>query len=94
VWAHPFWDLDDPEETLSTLREFAGHGMDGVEAFYATHTEAQTRLLHAFAHEHGLLATGSTDFHGPDHERFNRFRGFPTFGLQPVLGAIAEAANG
>jgi predicted metal-dependent phosphoesterase TrpH len=94
VWAHPFWDLDDPDETLATLREFVAHGMDGVEAFYATHTEAQTRLLYAYARDHGLLATGSTDFHGPTHERFDRFRGFPTYGLQPILGAIAEAANG
>ncbi len=39
VWAHPFWDLDEP---LPTLYEFADHGLDGVEAFYATHTAEQT----------------------------------------------------
>ena len=91
VWAHPFWDLDDPEETLASLREFVAHGLDGVEAFYPTHTETQTQLLHAFAREHGLLATGSTDFHGPGHERFDRFRGFPLYGLEPILGAIVAA---
>jgi predicted metal-dependent phosphoesterase TrpH len=89
VWAHPFWDLDDPEETRRSLDEFVGHGLDGVEAFYPTHSEAQTRLLHAYAREHGLLATGSTDFHGPAHERFNRFRGFPLYGLEPNLGPLA-----
>jgi predicted metal-dependent phosphoesterase TrpH len=94
VWAHPFWDLDDPEETRATLREFVAHGLDGVEAFYPTHSESQTGLLHAFAREHGLLATGSTDFHGPAHERFNRFRGFPLYGLEPVLGVITQHANG
>jgi predicted metal-dependent phosphoesterase TrpH len=89
VWAHPFWDLDDPAETLATLDEFAGHGLDGVEAFYATHTAEQTRLLHAAATERGLLATGSTDFHGPAHERFDHFRGFSLHGLEPMLGPIA-----
>ncbi|HET9739176.1 MAG TPA: PHP domain-containing protein, partial [Solirubrobacteraceae bacterium] len=49
VWAHPFWDLDIPDETVATVREFAAGGLDGVEAFYATHTEEQTRLLHATA---------------------------------------------
>ncbi len=88
VWAHPFWDLDDPGETLATLDEFAAAGMDGVEAFYATHTEEQTRLLYAAARERGLLTTGSTDFHGPGHERFDRFRGFSLHGLEPVLGPI------
>ena len=52
--------------------------------FYATHSEAQTRLLHAYATEHGLLATGSTDFHGPGHERFDHFRGFELYGLSRI----------
>jgi 3',5'-nucleoside bisphosphate phosphatase len=94
VWAHPFWDLDDPEETLGSLREFAAHGLDGVEAFYPSHSAEQARLLHGFARAHGLLATGSTDFHGPGHERFDRFRGFSLYGLEPMLGAIAELPTG
>jgi 3',5'-nucleoside bisphosphate phosphatase len=88
VWAHPFWDLDDPTEALATLDAFVAAGMDGVEVFYATHTEAQTRLLYAAARERGLLATGSTDFHGPGHERFAGFRGFALYGLEPALGPI------
>jgi predicted metal-dependent phosphoesterase TrpH len=91
VWAHPFWDLDDPMETLATLTEFAGHGLDGVEAFYTTHTAEQTRLLHAAAQDRGLLTTGSSDFHGPGHERFDRFLGFELHGLEPDLGAIARS---
>jgi predicted metal-dependent phosphoesterase TrpH len=88
VWAHPFWDLDDPAETLDSLREFAAYGLDGVEAFYPSHSAEQARLLHGFAAENGLLATGSTDFHGPGHERFDRFRGFSLHGLEPILGPI------
>ena len=34
--------------------------------------------------------TGSTDFHGPDHERFGRFRGFELHGLEPNLGPIGQ----
>ena len=87
VWAHPFWDLDEP---LATLREFAGFGLDGVEAFYPTFTAEQTGRLYAAARERGLLTTGSTDFHGPAHEHFNRFRGFELYGLEPDLGRLAQ----
>lgn len=87
VWAHPYWDLDDP---LATLREFATHGIDGVETFYPTFTGAQTRALHGAATGLHLLTTGSSDFHGPEHERFNRFRAFELHGLAPDLGRIGR----
>ncbi len=87
VWAHPYWDVDQAE---ATLRTFASNGIDGVEVFYVTHTEDQTRHLYALARELGLITTGSTDFHGPAHENFNRFRGFQLYGLEPDLGRLVE----
>jgi predicted metal-dependent phosphoesterase TrpH len=89
VWAHPFWDIDANPAVLETLERFAGLGLDGVEAFYVTHTQVQTELLHARAAELGLLTTGSADFHGPAHRQFNHFRTFETYGLSPNLGPIA-----
>jgi predicted metal-dependent phosphoesterase TrpH len=93
VWAHPFWDVDAPAEALGTLDEFVAAGLDGVECFYATHTEEQTRLLHEQAVRRGLLTTGSTDFHGPDHDRFSAFRGFCVYGLTVELGPIGRKAG-
>jgi hypothetical protein len=86
VWAHPFWDLAGPEDVSVALGRFADCGIDGVEAFYITHNRAQTELLCALAGELGLLTTGSADFHGPDHARFNRFRAFELHGAEPRLG--------
>jgi 3',5'-nucleoside bisphosphate phosphatase len=88
VWAHPFWDVDAPDEAIATLETFVAAGLDGVECFYVTHTEAQTRLLHDVATRHGLLTTGSTDFHGPDHGRFSAFCDFDVHGLTVELGPI------
>jgi 3',5'-nucleoside bisphosphate phosphatase len=85
VWAHPYWDVEEAE---SALREFAAAGIDGVEAFYITHDEAQTRQLHALARALGLITTGSADFHGPAHDHFNRFRAFSLHGLEPDLGRL------
>jgi predicted metal-dependent phosphoesterase TrpH len=86
VWAHPYWDVGSAREPLA---EFAAGGLDGVEAFYVTHTAEQTRDLVAAAGELGLLTTGSTDYHGPDHRQFNRFRGFSLHGLTPNLGPLS-----
>jgi predicted metal-dependent phosphoesterase TrpH len=88
IWAHPFWDIPDADEVLATVDEFADAGLDGVECFYATHTAEQARLLHDHCRDRGLLITGSTDFHAPDHERFGHFRGFELYGLEPELGPI------
>jgi predicted metal-dependent phosphoesterase TrpH len=93
VWAHPFWDISSPTQVLATIDRFHGMGIDGVECFYATHTRIQTNLLADCCSKLGLLTTGSSDFHGPDHRAFSRFRAFATFGRDPVLGPILEAAG-
>ena len=77
----------------AAIARFAAAGLDGIEAFYATHDEPQTRALYAAARERGLLATGSADFHGPAHDRFDRFGAFELYGLEPVLtGKIGSTA--
>lgn len=90
VWAHPFWDVADRESVSRTLERFAALGLDGVEAFYASFDEEQTRFLHAEATRLGLITTGSADFHGPQHPNFSRFRDFSTYDLTPSWGPLAE----
>jgi predicted metal-dependent phosphoesterase TrpH len=89
IWAHPFWDVTEPEGILAAIDRFRAAGLDGVEAFYVTHDATQTRLLVDRCAELDLLTTGSSDFHGPEHHTFSRFRAFSTFGLEPTLGPIA-----
>jgi predicted metal-dependent phosphoesterase TrpH len=88
IWAHPFWDISDPAAVLGAIDQFRGAGLDGVEAFYVTHSEEQTRLLADRCVELKLLTTGSSDFHGPEHHTFSRFRAFATYGLTPELGPL------
>lgn len=88
VWAHPFWDVTEDAETLAMVERFRALGIDGVEAFYVTHTRAQTELLAARCAELGLLSTGSSDFHGPENRLFSRFLAFETYGLEPNLGPL------
>jgi predicted metal-dependent phosphoesterase TrpH len=90
IWAHPFWDVSESGEALTTIERFRALGLDGVEAFYVTHTQPQTELLAARCAELGLLSTGSSDFHGPDNRLFSRFLAFETYGLEPNLGPLAD----
>ena len=89
IWAHPFWDLSDPAEVLASIDRFRALGIDGVEAFYVTHSQEQTELLAERCAALGLLSTGSADYHGPENRLFSRFLAFDTFGLEPNLGPIA-----
>ncbi len=88
IWAHPFWDVSDPPEVLAMIDRFRELGIDGVEAFYVTHTREQTELVAHRCEELDMLSTGSADFHGPDNRLFSRFMAFETYDLQPRLGPI------
>ncbi len=88
IWAHPFWDVSEPQAVLDTIDRFRAVGLDGVECFYATHTRDQSDLLADRCAQLGLLSTGSSDFHGPKHRQFSSFRAFSTYGREPVLGPI------
>ncbi len=89
VWAHPFWDLADSDQVRDAITRFRAAGIDGVECFYATHTREQTNAVVTWCETLTLLMTGSSDFHGPAHREFSRFRAFSTYGHEPVLGPIA-----
>lgn len=78
VIAHPYWDISAPEEVDDLIRSL---GADGVETFYPTHSEEQTAHLLALCDELGLLATASSDYHGPTHKTFASFGAYETYGL-------------
>jgi hypothetical protein len=75
---------------LDSIDRFHALGIDGVEAFYITHTRENTELLVARCNELGLLSTGSADFHGPENRLFSKFLAFELYGLEPNLGSIAS----
>jgi predicted metal-dependent phosphoesterase TrpH len=90
VWAHPFWDVDADQAVLDAIDRFRAWGLDGVECFYPTFSEAQTKLLVKRCRELRWLTTGSSDFHGPTHKIFSRFLAYDMHGEEAELGRIAE----
>jgi predicted metal-dependent phosphoesterase TrpH len=43
-------------------------GLDGIEVYYPTHSEAQRELYAMLAAKYGLLVSGGSDSHGPSNE--------------------------
>jgi hypothetical protein len=76
--AHPYWDISVPGEVDDLIRSL---GADGVETFYPTHSEEQTRHLLELCDELDLIPTASSDYHGPTHKTFSSFGAYNTYGL-------------
>ena len=66
VFAHP--GLADRD---ALIPELVHAGLMGIEAIYAEHSAAQTAHYTALAREHGLVATGGSDYHGERSGRMN-----------------------
>lgn len=61
VLAHP----DETPEVESRLPEWVQAGLAGMEVYYGRYSDELRTRLKALADEHGLLALGGSDYHGP-----------------------------
>ncbi|MFT5699271.1 MAG: putative metal-dependent phosphoesterase TrpH [Desulforhopalus sp.] len=64
VVAHPYNLLKDDMESGQLLQELKTFGLDGVEAYYPTHSRKFRKQLVALAGRYDLLVTGGSDYHG------------------------------
>jgi predicted metal-dependent phosphoesterase TrpH len=78
VVAHPYWDVKDPAQVEDLIRSLQP---DGVEVYYPSHTEEQTRHLLQLCTELDLVPTASSDYHGPTHKTFAELGAYDTYGL-------------
>ena len=89
VIAHPFWDVSAPDQVDDLVESLsASVGLEGIETFYPSHNADQTRHCLELCRRLDLAATGSSDFHGPDHKTFSRWGAYQTFDLgEPEIPA-------
>jgi len=73
ILAHPYQILKDGKPfpiapSVDSLEDFIKYlkfkGLDGIEAYYSTHTNSQIDELLKIAEKHDLLITAGSDFHG------------------------------
>ena len=62
--AHPLNIRGDNAALTLLVDELAGIGLDGIEAYYPTHSKKMQRFLVEYAGEKGLICTGGSDYHG------------------------------
>lgn len=90
VLAHPFAATRGRPVDAGVLAELAGIGLVGVEVDHPDHPPETRRRLHGLAAELGLLATGSSDYHGGNkRNRIGQDRTAPA-----VYEALVERASG
>jgi 3',5'-nucleoside bisphosphate phosphatase len=80
VFAHP--GLASRDELVP---EMVAAGLMGIEAYYAEHSAAQTAHYKDLCRQHGLVATGGSDYHGERSGRTN------PLGHPPVPMTVYEA---
>jgi 3',5'-nucleoside bisphosphate phosphatase len=68
VFAHPFAVKRGQCVPESVIADLAAAGLDGIEADHMDHDPATRARLHGLAGALGLLATGSSDYHGSRKE--------------------------
>ncbi len=66
VLAHPGLGARD-----ETIPELVQAGLMGIEVYYSEHTPEQTRHYAQMCADLGLVATGGSDYHGPQSGRAN-----------------------
>jgi predicted metal-dependent phosphoesterase TrpH len=61
--------LAHPAQSGATdlIPELVSFGLQGLEVYHPGHSERDVRELLAICRRYGLIATGGTDFHAPDH---------------------------
>ncbi|MGH3438312.1 MAG: phosphatase, partial [Sciscionella sp.] len=64
VLAHAFASRRGPTVTAEVIAELAGYGLTGLEVDHPDHDEPTRAALRAISERHGLLPTGSSDYHG------------------------------
>lgn len=65
VLAHP---AHSGPTVVERIPEFVDCGLRGLEVYYPHHSSDEVKMLLRLCQEHNLIATGGTDFHGPDSE--------------------------
>ena len=55
-----------PLQAVGIVPELVKVGLQGVETHYPGYSAEEVRYLEGIAQRYGLVATGGSDYHGPD----------------------------
>lgn len=64
ILAHPLIYKFTPQQLDRCIELLKDYGLQGIETFYSTYSEADEREMKRLALKHGLAFSGGSDFHG------------------------------
>jgi len=64
VLAHPLHLEKAGADLCITIEKLAHSGLDGIEAYYPTHSKKNRKMLLSLAEKFNLVVTGGSDYHG------------------------------
>ena len=53
------------------IKHLKDHGLNGIECYHPSHNSSHRHRYLEYCNNHGLLATGGSDFHGNVHDYYN-----------------------
>jgi hypothetical protein len=76
VLAHPLLYKINTKGLENMIATLAKSGISGIEAYYSTHSPADTKYIKRLAAENRLLLSGGSDFHGSNKPRLDLGTGY------------------
>ena len=64
ILAHPLTYKFTRDELIECIETLKSYGLQGMETYYSTFSEADHRDMKRLADQYGLLHSGGSDFHG------------------------------
>lgn len=95
VLAHPYQlKLETKDEIEHLVGELTDLGLDGIEAIYSRHSDAERLMYSEMARRHNLLVTGGSDYHGSYKPDIRLVRGTGDLGVPySLLPEIKDRAT-
>lgn len=99
IMAHPLTLSDVPARLDAEVEDLKSQGLDGIEAYYPSHSQEATIDLLRLARRHDLLISGGTDYHGldvrPEADLGTGNGSFcvPDSVLAPIIGALGDRGH-
>ncbi len=90
VIAHPLNIRNVNKDYNHVIEELVDLGLDGVEAYYPTHSKKVSKSLVSFARENKLICTGGSDYHGNFRPNTTLAGGKNVFVPEQVLDHMRE----
>jgi predicted metal-dependent phosphoesterase TrpH len=76
VIAHPLASLRGRTVSIDSFKSMVEAGLDGIEISHRDQSEDERRLLREIVEQYGIIATGSSDYHG--NGKLNQLAEFTT----------------